>query len=140
MQMMQVLSLGQEDPLEKEMATNSSMFAWEIPWTEEPGGLQSIGSQKSQTGLSEKTIKRGIMCCSLSNISEDPSHPNGITVQGFYAMLCQTPPEKLWDIQHGAKHHAYSPTNAHFMACTVPNECQTIEEAFLLPTIPQAVR
>ena len=42
MQVMQVLSLGQEDPLEKEMATNSSMFAWEIPWTEEPGGLQSM--------------------------------------------------------------------------------------------------
>ena len=41
-------SLGQEDPLEKEMATHSSILAWEIPWTEEPGGLQSMGSQ-SQT-------------------------------------------------------------------------------------------
>ena len=40
---------GQEDPLEKGMATHSSMLAWEIPWTEEPGGLQSMGSQKSQT-------------------------------------------------------------------------------------------
>ena len=38
--------LCQEDPLEKEMATHSSMLAWEIPWTEEPGGLQSMGSQK----------------------------------------------------------------------------------------------
>ena len=37
---MQVPSLSQEDPLEKEMATHSSLFAWEIPWTEEPGGLQ----------------------------------------------------------------------------------------------------
>ena len=37
-------SLGQEDPLEKEMGTHSSIFAWRIPWTEEPGGLQSIGS------------------------------------------------------------------------------------------------
>ena len=35
--------LGQEDPLEKEMATHSSMLAWRIPWTEEPGGLQSMG-------------------------------------------------------------------------------------------------
>ena len=35
---------GQEDPLEKEMATHSSILAWEIPWTEEPGGLQSMGS------------------------------------------------------------------------------------------------
>ena len=40
--------LGQEDPLEKEMVTHSSVLAWRIPWTEQPGGLQSIGSQKSQ--------------------------------------------------------------------------------------------
>ena len=42
----QVLSLGWEDPLEKEMATHSSILAWEIPWTEEPGGLQSMGLQR----------------------------------------------------------------------------------------------
>ena len=42
-----VRSLGQEDPLEKEMATHSSTLAWKIPWTEEPGGLQSTGSQES---------------------------------------------------------------------------------------------
>ena len=41
-----VRSLGQEDPLEKEMAAHSSIFAWEISWTEEPGGLQSMGSQR----------------------------------------------------------------------------------------------
>ena len=41
-----VRSLGREDPLEKEMATHSSTLAWKIPWTEEPGGLQSIGSQR----------------------------------------------------------------------------------------------
>ena len=40
-----VQSLGQEDPLEKSMAIHSSILAWRIPWTEEPGGLQSIGSQ-----------------------------------------------------------------------------------------------
>ena len=40
---------GQEDPLEKEMATHSSILDWEIPWTEEPCGLQSIGLQKRQT-------------------------------------------------------------------------------------------
>ena len=38
-----------ENPLEKEMATHSNILAWEIPWTEESGGLQSMGSQKSQT-------------------------------------------------------------------------------------------
>ena len=41
-----VRTLGQEDPLEKEMATNSSILAWEIPWTEESGGLQTMGSQR----------------------------------------------------------------------------------------------
>ena len=41
-----VRSLGREDPLEKEMATHSSIHAWKIPWTEEPGGLQSMGSQR----------------------------------------------------------------------------------------------
>ena len=41
-----VQSLGQEDPLEKEMATHSSTLAWKIPWTEEPGRLQSMGSQR----------------------------------------------------------------------------------------------
>ena len=41
-----VQSLGREDPLEEEMATHSSTLAWKIPWTEEPGGLQSMGSQR----------------------------------------------------------------------------------------------
>ena len=41
-----VQSLGQEDPLEKEMATHSNTLAWKIPWMEEPGGLQSMGLQK----------------------------------------------------------------------------------------------
>ena len=49
-----VQSLGQEDPLEKEMTTDSSILAWEIPWTEEPGGLQSGGTPKNQTLLSTK--------------------------------------------------------------------------------------
>ena len=52
MQEMQVQSLGQEDPREKEMATHSSILAWEIPGTEEPVELQFIKSQKSWTWLS----------------------------------------------------------------------------------------
>ena len=46
MQEMQFRSLGQEDPLEEGMATHSSVVAWEIPWTEEPGRPQTIGSQR----------------------------------------------------------------------------------------------
>ena len=54
MQEMPVGSLGQEDRLEKEMATHSRILAWEIPWTEEPGGLQSLGvAKKSQTQLND---------------------------------------------------------------------------------------
>ena len=49
MQEIQVQSLGQEDPLEKEMATHSSILAWRILWTEEPGGLLEHGVAKSQT-------------------------------------------------------------------------------------------
>ena len=44
-----VQPLGREDPLEEDMATHSSILAWRIPWTEEPGGLQSIGSKKLNT-------------------------------------------------------------------------------------------
>ena len=49
----QFQSLGQEDPLEKEMASHSIILAWEIPWTEEPGGLYSVGLQKRKTWLSD---------------------------------------------------------------------------------------
>ena len=52
----QVQSLSWEDALEKEMATHSSTLAWKIPWTEEPGRLQSMGSSKSRTRLSDFTF------------------------------------------------------------------------------------
>jgi len=52
---MQVRSLGGEDPLEEEIATHSSILAWKVPWTEEPGGLGSMGLQ-SQTPLSTDTF------------------------------------------------------------------------------------
>ena len=52
-------SLGGEDPLEKGMATHSSILAWEIPWTEEPGRLQSRGSQKSWTRLGSLKNNKG---------------------------------------------------------------------------------
>ena len=44
-----VQSLGQEDPLKKEMATHSSLLAWKLPWTGQPGGLQSMGTQELET-------------------------------------------------------------------------------------------
>ena len=54
MQETSVQSLGQEDPLEKEMATHSCILAWEIPWTEEPGGLQIMGLQRVGNNLVSK--------------------------------------------------------------------------------------
>jgi len=50
-----VRSLGQEDPLEKAMDTHSSILAWRIPWTEKPGGLQSMGSQVVRHDLATNT-------------------------------------------------------------------------------------
>ena len=52
-----VRALGWEDALEKEMATNSSILAWEIPWTEEPGGLQSMRSQRDITQRLNNELK-----------------------------------------------------------------------------------
>ena len=56
MQETQVRSLGQEDALEESMATHSSVLTWRIPWTEEPGGLQSMGSQRVRCGWSDLAL------------------------------------------------------------------------------------
>ena len=65
-QEMWVWSLGREDPLEEEMAAHSRILAWKIPWTEEPGGPQSMGSQgvgHSTEWLSTQVIKGGVCVC-----------------------------------------------------------------------------
>ena len=62
----QVQSLDQEDPLEKEMATHPSILTWRVPWTEEPGGLQSTGSQKNHN----LTIKQQFTGISSHEFSE----------------------------------------------------------------------
>ena len=60
MQETQVRSLGWEDLLTNEMATHSSILAWEIPWTEEPGGLQSMGSERVGHDLATKQEQRRV--------------------------------------------------------------------------------
>ena len=57
MQETQIQSLGRKDPLAKKMATHSSTLAWEITWTEEPGGIQSTGSQRVRRNLATKQRK-----------------------------------------------------------------------------------
>ena len=61
MQETQVQSLNREDPLEKEMAAHSSILAWEIPWAEEPGGLQSMGSKKESHTHTHTHTKDGLV-------------------------------------------------------------------------------
>ena len=58
-----IWSLGQEDPLEKEMATHSSIHAWRIPWTEEPGGVQSTGSQRVRHAWATSLSFFHFLCC-----------------------------------------------------------------------------
>ena len=58
-----VRSLGREDSLEKGMATHSSILAWEMPWTEEPGGLQSMGSQRVGNNLTMKQQQQQLYVC-----------------------------------------------------------------------------
>ena len=62
MQEMQIQSLGWEDPLEEEMATHSSILVWKIPWTEEPGGLRSVDSERDTTvqlGIAQLNTEHG---------------------------------------------------------------------------------
>ena len=58
-----VCSLGREDSLEKGMATHSSILAWELPWTEEPGGLQSMRSQRVGNNLAMKQQQQQLYVC-----------------------------------------------------------------------------
>ena len=76
--MQEIQSLGWEDPLEKEMATHSSILAWRIPWTEEPGGLQSMGSRKSWTQLSDWT----------TTIKNAVKNKRNSTIPGYKDELC----------------------------------------------------
>ena len=73
----QVRLLSQEDPLDKEMTTHSSTLAWKIPWTEKPGGLQSMGSQQSWTGLN-------IHACMCRDSYEAAAIPNACRGQALW--------------------------------------------------------
>ena len=76
----QIRSLGWADPLEKEMATHSSILAWEIPWTEEPGRLQSMGSQRVRHNLATKQqLNLNMLCgrCVQLPLTQLPCPPPG---------------------------------------------------------------
>ena len=83
MQEMWVRSLGQEDPLEKEMATHSSIIAWKIPWTKKPGGLQSMGLQRIRQDLASK--QKQVLGADNIAVNKNwyyPSPPEPYTVLG----------------------------------------------------------
>ena len=84
MQEMRVQSLGQEDPLEKEMATHSRILAWEIPWTEEPGRLQSTGLQRVRHNIATKRQQHTGSCyCSVVKSCLTLCDPMGCSTSGF---------------------------------------------------------
>ena len=70
-QEMQVRSLGQEDPLEQEMATDSNILAWKIPWTEKPGGLQSMGSQRVRHDCVHTHTQSNMSCVHVREETRD---------------------------------------------------------------------
>ena len=71
MQEIQVQSLGQEDPLQKGTATYSSILAWRIPWTEEPGGPQPMGLQRVRHDRATDTVKHRTFISTESDVSPD---------------------------------------------------------------------
>ena len=85
-----VRSLGQEDPLEKEMATYSSILAWKIPWMEELGGLQSIGSQRvghdCATSLSLSSIYS--LCCTRYWGNTSGAYLRTLLCKDFRIVIC----------------------------------------------------
>ena len=101
MQETEVRSLGAEDPLEKEMATHFSTFAWEIPWTEEPDGLQSMGSQKRGHDLAtEPQQHTHVYVCAPVCAQPHTQNATGVTAFCSFAWhLCLTRPFHALSIQ-----------------------------------------
>ena len=83
MQDTQVRSLCQKDPLENEMATHCSILAWRIPWTEEPGGLQSMGLQKSDLVTKPPAVDNGVLVSVVNGLSPKLQIGDKIKVRGF---------------------------------------------------------
>ena len=92
MQETSILSLGQEDPLEKEMATHSSILAWKIPCTEEPGGLQFMGSQRVGHGWLTNTFT--FFRLTVDRLGRQPSSQQGWCYEGDIKARCEHP--RLW--------------------------------------------
>ena len=85
--------MGGEDPLEEGMASHSSIFAWKIPWTEEPGGLQSIGSQRAGHDRSDFSMYACMQYVSVNPkllIYHSPTLPFPFGNDGFFFCVCES--------------------------------------------------
>ena len=90
MQESQIQSMSQEGPLEKEKTTHSSILAWEIPWTEKPGGLQSMGSQIVGYNLASKQQHKAF----LTSPQLEVTFPSYLT--GFFSLNIVVSFDTLW--------------------------------------------
>ena len=107
-----VRSLGWEDPLEKEIATHSSILAWEIPWTEEPGRLQSMGSQRvkhnlvTKQGFPHSSVGKESTCNagdlgSIPGLGRSPGEGNANPLQ--YSCLGNSMDRGAWRLSLGSQ-------------------------------------
>ena len=124
MQEIQVWSLGREDSLEKEMATCSSVLAWEIPWTEELGGPQSMGSQKSRTRLSDQTTTKSLQ---WNGSRYFPSLAQGRNKNSCLCLVEKTISKKL-ELQSCATWQGRLKKKLHHLSgtCLVSQSCLTL--------------
>ena len=103
-----VWSLGWEDTLEKGMATHSNILAWRIPWTEEPGGLQSIGSQRVGHDWSDLAPIQGDTWSSEQQTFLDA--PDGFTLTPYPGRPTQPLPSIPYQSQRGSAHRTHCPS------------------------------
>ena len=101
MQETRVQSLGCEDPLEEEMATCSSILAWKIPWTEEPGGLQSMGSPRwTQLSRQALWLIYNVVLVVAVQQSVFPPQPQRICFQGMFLGPCDSDELLFYSLEH----------------------------------------
>ena len=116
-----VWSLGQEDPLEKEISTHSSMLAWRIPWTEEPGGLQSMGLQRvGHNWATKHTCTRDI----TKEAREARGGPKSLMPTSFSGSAPPSFPRMPWTLRNGNKEDYVKCTSLSFPQCDLG--CHTV--------------
>ena len=132
-QEMWVRSLGQEDPLEEGMATHSSILAWRIPWTEEPGRLQSIGSQRADHHWSDLACTHSLYKVLLCLMPRTAAAPTLVVIKAvLWWIMCLSLIVQKWEIQ-----------NPNFKFCSSLMQCfsniasfKLLSSSWCLVTLP----